>query len=67
MNQKNKSLSEEEKIKIAKSAFARFKMKINKLFKRQNDLFARIMERITNRKLDKQRKKLDELYKNKDN
>ncbi len=65
MDQKNKSLSEKEKIKIAKSAFAKFKIKINELFKRQNDLFARIMKRITNRKLDEQRKKLDELYKDK--
>lgn len=63
MNQNNKNISEEEIIEIAKSAFARFKIKISKLFKRQNDLFARIMSRITNRKLEEQRKKLDELYK----
>lgn len=66
MNQKNKSLSEEEKIKIAKSAFAKFKLKIKKLFKKQMDVFESIMGRINKRKMEEQRRKLDELYRNMD-
>lgn len=66
MDQNNKSLSEEEKIKIAKSAFVRFKEKINKLLQRQNEVFVGIMDRINKRKLDEQRRKLDEVFKDKD-
>ncbi|MCK5490703.1 MAG: hypothetical protein KAI67_02570 [Candidatus Pacebacteria bacterium] len=66
MNQNNKNLTEEEKIKLAKSAFARFKGKINILLKRQSDVFVGIMDRINKRKLDEQRRKLDEVFKGKD-
>lgn len=55
--------SEQEKIKIAKSAFAKFKFKIDELFKKQNGLFERIMERITERKIREHREKLTGLYK----
>ncbi len=60
------SLSEQEKIKIAKSAFAKFKIKIDELFKKQNGLFERIMERITEKKIREHREKLGGLY-NKNN
>lgn len=66
MNQNNKNLTEEEKIKLAKSAFARFKEKINILLKRQSDVFVGIMDRINKRKLDEQRRKLDKVFKGKD-
>jgi len=66
MDQNNKNISEAEKIKLAKSAFARFKEKINALLKRQSDVFVRIMDRINKRKLDEQRAKLDEVFKDKD-
>ena len=61
----NKDIPEGEKIKLAKSAFARFKEKINALLKRQSDVFKSIMERINKRKLEEQRKKLDEVFKDK--
>ncbi|MCK4525420.1 MAG: hypothetical protein KAU07_03210 [Candidatus Andersenbacteria bacterium] len=65
MNQNN-NISEEEKIKLVKGAFARFKEKINALLKRQSDVFKSIMERINKRKLEEQRRKLDEVFKDKD-
>ena len=61
----NNNISEEEKIKLVKSAFAKFKEKINALLKRQSDVFKSIMERINKRKLEEQRKKLDEVFKDK--
>lgn len=57
------SFPRKEKIKIAKSAFAKFKIKIDKLFKKQNGLFERIMERITEKKIKEHREKLSGLYK----
>ena len=62
----NNNISEEEKIKLAKSAFAGFKVKINTLLKRQSDVFRSIMEKINKRKLEEQRRKLDEVFKDKD-
>ena len=62
----NNNISEEEKIKLVKGAFAKFKAKINALLKRQSDVFKRIMERINKRKLEEQRRKLDEVFKDKD-
>lgn len=55
--------SRKEKIKIAKSAFAKFKIKIDELFKKQNGLFERIMERIIEKKIKEHREKLSGLYK----
>jgi transcription antitermination factor NusG len=65
MNQNN-NISEEEKIKLVKSTFAKFKAKINELLKRQSNVFKNIMERINKRKLEEQRKKLDEVFEDKD-
>ena len=62
----NNNISEEEKIKLAKSAFAGFKVKINTLLKRQSDVFRSIMEKINKRKLEEQRRKLGEVFKDKD-
>ena len=67
MDQNNKNISEEEKIKLVRIAFAKFKEKINALLKRQSDVFKNIMERINKRKLKEQRRKLDEVFKDKDN
>lgn len=65
MNQNNKNISEEEKIKLVKIAFAKFKERINILLKRQNNVFKSIIERINKRKLEEQRRKLDEVFKDK--
>ena len=62
----NNNISEEEKIKLAKNAFAMFKEKINALLKRQSDVFKSIMEKINRRKLEEQRRKLGEVFKDKD-
>lgn len=58
-------LSEKEKINLAKKAFDRFMKKMDELFKRQNDLFEDIMKKINKRKLDEQRRRIDEAYKEK--
>lgn len=56
-------MNEEKKIEMAKNVFAKFKSKINILLKKQNDVFKRIMKRINKRKLEEERKKLNDLYK----
>ncbi len=56
-------LTDKEKIKIAKNAFEKFKIKIDELFSRQNGLFERIMERITEKKIKEHKEKLSSLYK----
>ena len=65
MDQNNKNISEEGKIKIAKGAFAKFKEKINSLLKRQSEVFGNIMEKINKRKLEEQRRKLGEVFEDK--
>lgn len=62
----NNNISEEEKIELAKNAFAKFKEKINSLLKRQSEVFRNIMEKINKRKLEEQRKKLGEVFEDKD-
>lgn len=61
MNQ-DKNISEEEKIKLAKNAFAKFKVKISTLLKKQSDVFKKIMERINKRKLEEAKREIDDLY-----
>lgn len=65
MDSDKAKLSEKEKINLAKEAFGRFMKKMDELFKRQNELFESIMKRINDRKLDEQRKKIDEAYRKK--
>jgi len=62
MNSDNSQLSEKEKINLAKKAFDGFMKKMDELFKRQSELFEGLMKRINDRKLDEQRKKIDEAY-----
>jgi len=62
MDSNQNQLSEKEKINIIKKAFDKFKKKVDKIFKRQNDLFESIMKKISERKLDEQRRKIDEAY-----
>ncbi len=66
MDQNNKNISEEKKIELAKGAFVKFKEKINSLLKRQSEAFRSIMEKINKRKLEEQRKKLVEVFEDKD-
>ncbi|MCK5084361.1 MAG: hypothetical protein KAQ64_01790 [Candidatus Pacebacteria bacterium] len=61
----NNNILEEEKRRLAKSAFARFKKKINILLKRQSGVFKRITKRINKRKLKEPRKEMDGLYEDK--
>ncbi|MFZ2970152.1 MAG: hypothetical protein WA063_03330 [Minisyncoccia bacterium] len=63
MDSNKNQLTEREKISLAKKAFKKFMKKMDELFKRQNELFTRIMERINKRKAEEQRKKLNDLYK----
>ncbi|MFA6096356.1 MAG: hypothetical protein WC788_01865 [Candidatus Paceibacterota bacterium] len=65
MDSDKAKLGEKEKINLAKKAFDGFIKKMDALFKRQNELFEGLLERINERKLDEQRKKIDEAYKNK--
>lgn len=62
-------LTEEKKISLAKRAFANFKAKIDELFKRQDDLFKSIMDKIDKKDINSLRHKIDDLYdeNNKDN
>ena len=66
MNQNNKSISKEDKIKLAKEIFAKFKAKINALLARENGAFENIMERINRRKIKDKRLQLDRLYESQD-
>lgn len=59
------NISEEEKIKRARSAFAKFKSKMSDIFRRQSELFDSVMNKINNRKIDEQKKRLEDVYKNK--
>lgn len=55
-------LSEEKKISLAKRAFAGFKTKIDELFKRQEDLFKNIMDKIDKNDISGLRHRIDDLY-----
>lgn len=60
-------LSEEKKISLAKRAFAGFKLKIDELFKKQEDLFANIMDKIDKNDISGLRHKIDDLYEQENN
>ncbi len=55
-------LSEEKKISLAKRAFAGFKAKIDELFKRQENLFKNIMDKIDKSDISGLRHRIDDLY-----
>lgn len=61
ISNKNDDL-EKEKIHIAHKAFRKFRVKIEELIKRQNQLFQNIMRMIDNKEIDKLREKIDDLY-----
>jgi len=65
MSANDDQLTEKAKVNIAKKAFDKFMKKMDELFKRQNELFESIIKRINERKIDEQRKKIDEAYKKK--
>lgn len=56
------NIPQKEKIDLIRQAFDRFMKKMEEIKKRQNELFEDIMGRINERKLDEQRKKIDEAY-----
>lgn len=58
-------LSEQEKIKLAKSAFERFIKRISELLEEQKQLFEQLMVKIENRKINECRGKICEVYKKK--
>lgn len=59
------ALSEQEKIKLAKSAFQRFADTVARLLAEHWVLFEKIMEEITGRKIVEQRKKIKDIYNSK--
>lgn len=52
-------LSEQEKIKLAKSAFQKFLDKIKELYKQQRFLFEKILKRIEERKMAKLKEEIE--------
>lgn len=58
-------LSEQEKIKIVKTAFEKFIKRIAELLEEQKILFERIMGKIEQRKINECRGKICEIYKKK--
>jgi len=58
-------LSEQEKIKLAKVAFERFKQKIIVLLSEEKRLFERIMGKIEARKISECREKICDIYRKK--
>lgn len=65
MDPDNRKFTGREDDSLAKKAFDKFMRKMDELFRRQDELFTRIMDRINRRNAEEQRKKLDDLYKNK--
>ncbi len=65
MDSNQNNPAEEENMNLAKKAFDIFNVKMDELFRRQHELFTRIIDRINKRNAEEQRKKLDDLYKNK--
>lgn len=59
--------SEQEKIKIAKSAFQRFVDTVMKLLAEQRVLFEKIMKQIEARKIAEHRRKIKDIYSSKNN
>ncbi len=55
-------LSEEKKISLAKRAFAGFRAKIDELFKKQEELFKNIMDKIDKKDIDSLRHRIDDIY-----